>query len=68
MLLGGVTGREVEGHDWEAILGAVGWLTHATVLGQTAHRLGVVVMVGASVWGACALAAEWRRGTRRSGA
>ena len=59
VLLGGFTGREVEGHDWEAILGALGWLDHASVLGQTAHVLGVVVMVGASIWGALVLAAEW---------
>ena len=26
VLLGGHTGAEVEGHDWEAILGALGWL------------------------------------------
>lgn len=66
VLLGGVTGRQVEGHDWEAILGALGWLTHAPVLGQTVHGLGVVVMVGASIWGAFALAAEWRRGAPRA--
>ncbi|TDI25890.1 MAG: hypothetical protein E2P06_03755 [Acidobacteria bacterium] len=66
VLLGGLTGREVEGHDWEAILGALGWLTHAPVLGQTVHGLGVVVMVGASIWGAFALAAEWRRGAPRA--
>ena len=50
VLLGGFTGREVEGHDWEAILGALGWLNHASVLGKTVHGLGVVVMVGASIW------------------
>ena len=66
VLLGGFTGREVEGHDWEAILGALGWLTHASLLRKTAHGLGVAVMVGASVWGAGALAAEWQRSTRRS--
>ncbi len=68
VLLGGFTGREVEGHDWEAILGALGWLNHAPVLGQTVHGLGVVVMVGASIWGARALAVEWRRGTGSSAA
>lgn len=66
VLLGGFTGREVEGHDWEAILGALGWLDRASGLGQTAHGLGVVVMVGACIWGAYALAAEWRPGTRRA--
>ena len=66
VLLGGFTGREVDGHDWEAILGALGWLDHAPVLGQTAHGLGVVIMAGVAIWGAIALAAEWRRGTRNA--
>ena len=68
VLLGGYTGREVEGHDWEAILGALGWLNHAILLGQTAHGLGVVVMVGALIWGGRVLAAEWRRSTWGSAA
>jgi len=69
---GGVLGQigrpieQVSMDDWEAILGALGWLTHAPVLGQTVHGLGVVVMVGASIWGAFALAAEWRRGAPRA--
>ena len=59
MLLGGATGREVEGHDWEAILRAVGWLDYDRLLGQTTHVLGVAVIVGALVWGARRLRAGW---------
>lgn len=59
MLLGGVTGREVEGHDWEAILRALGWLEYDRLLGQTAHGLGVAVMIGALVWGARQIRAGW---------
>ena len=66
VLLGGFTGREVEGHDWEAILGELGWLDHAVTLGRTAHGVGAVVMVGALVWGAGALRAEWQGGPRRA--
>ena len=55
VLLGGFTGREVEGHDWEAILGALGWLQYDQILGRSAHWLGVLVMVGALVWAARSL-------------
>ena len=33
-LLGGFTGAEVEGHDWEYLLGTFGWLHHDLVLGR----------------------------------
>lgn len=46
-LLGGATGAEVEGHDWEAILSALGWLRHDHSLAAAAHGLGVAMMVGA---------------------
>ena len=47
VLLGGHTGAEVEGHDWEAILTSLGWLGYDRTLGYTAHWVGVVTMVGA---------------------
>jgi len=46
-LLGGATGAEVEGHDWEAILTMLGWLHHDRALAAGAHGLGVVAMLGA---------------------
>ena len=52
VLLGGHTGAEVEGHDWEAILGALGWLPYDVILGRACHRAGVVIMCGAVAWGA----------------
>ena len=53
VLLGGYTGAEVEGHDWEAILGTLGLLHRDRQLGMTAHMVGSTVM-------ACALArATW---------
>jgi hypothetical protein len=58
VLLGGFTGAEVEGHDWEAILAALGWLHRDRQLGMAAHLAGTATMV-------CALvAAAWltRRG------
>jgi hypothetical protein len=44
-LLGGATGAEVEGHDWEAILQALGWLHRDRQLGMFAHVIGSVTMV-----------------------
>jgi hypothetical protein len=50
VLLGGKTGAEVEGHDWEYLLTAMGWLHLDTRLGRGAQVLGTLVMVGALVW------------------
>jgi len=47
VLLGGRTGAEVEGHDWEAILTSLGWLRFDRTLGYTAHCLGTLTMVSA---------------------
>lgn len=49
VLLGGKTGAEVEGHDWEAILGTVGWLHRDRQLGMAAHVTGSVVMIASLI-------------------
>src|SRR5215471_3458083 len=54
VLLGGHTGAEVEGHDWEFILSELGWLHRDVALGLAAHRLGLVTMLAALGWGAFA--------------
>jgi hypothetical protein len=59
MLLGGHTGAEVEGHDWEAILGALGWLEHDVLLGGLCHKTGVLVMIAAIAWAAWILRAQY---------
>jgi len=51
-LLGGRTGAEVEGHDWEYLLTATGLLHRDVMLGQAARVLGTVVMVAAIIWSA----------------
>ncbi len=56
VLLGGRTGAEVEGHDWEYLLTQLGWLHLDRTLGLAAHRVGLVMMVGALVWGAICVA------------
>jgi hypothetical protein len=55
VLLGGRTGAEVEGHDWEYILGELGWLHLDAPLGRAAHRAGLLIMCMALAWGAMAL-------------
>jgi hypothetical protein len=67
VLLGGRTGAEVEGHDWEFILQAMGWLHLDRTLGLAAHRLGVLVMVGALVWAGVVLVAQRRAGADGEG-
>lgn len=56
VLLGGKTGAEVEGHDWEYLLTELGWLRFDRTLGVGAHRLGLMTMAGALIWGAIYLA------------
>ena len=51
VLLGGRTGAEVEGHDWEFILGRLGLLTHDHRIAWALHLAGAVLMLGALVWG-----------------
>ena len=51
VLLGGKTGAEVEGHDWEYLLTQLGWLHLDRTLGLAAWRIGLLMMFGALVWG-----------------
>jgi hypothetical protein len=47
VLIGGRTGAEVEGHDWEFILTELGWLHLDRTLGAGVYRAGLVTMIGA---------------------
>jgi len=58
VLLGGRTGAEVEGHDWEAILSALGWLRYDILLGRLANLVGIVLMIIALAWGASVVARQ----------
>jgi hypothetical protein len=44
-LLGGQTGAEVTGHDWEALLDRMGWLYLDHTLGMSAHIAGSTLMI-----------------------
>jgi hypothetical protein len=49
-LLGGATGAEVEGHDWEYLLTTLGWLHRDLTLGRGTHLAGTILMVAALAW------------------
>jgi len=51
MLLGGPA-SEVEGHDWEAILAALGWLHLDHSLARLSWFCGAALMIGALIWAA----------------
>lgn len=58
MLLGGVTGSEVEDyHDWEGILSRLGMMQYDHALARLALGVGVIIMLGAVCWGGWLL---WR--------
>jgi len=48
----------VEGHDWEAILSALGWLRYDILLGRLANLVGIVLMIIALAWGASVVARQ----------
>lgn len=50
VLLGGRTGAEVEGHDWEAILRTLGWLRYDVLLGRLANLAGILLMLVGLAW------------------
>src|SRR6187455_2214097 len=47
VLLGGFTGAEVEGHDWEYLLTTIGWLRYDVTLGRASQAMGALTMTGA---------------------
>ncbi len=60
VLLGGHTGAEVEGHDWEYLLQTLGWLHRDIALGRASFALGALLMVAALGWGAAVLVRQYR--------
>ncbi len=64
MLLGGVTGSEVEEyHDWEIILTRLGLMQYDHVIARISFGCGVLLMLTALVWGGWVLYRRYR--TRR---
>jgi hypothetical protein len=56
VLLGGHTGAEVEGPDWERILGLTGLSLYDHRIAWTVHAIGAMMMVAGLVWGAVLVA------------
>jgi hypothetical protein len=50
MLIGGKTGAEVEGHDWEFLLNTLGVSHFAHPIGYATHAIGILIMVAALVY------------------
>ena len=51
ILLGGVTGRDVDNyHDWEYILRKLGWLKYDHLLANAAFNIGIFLMIITFVW------------------
>ncbi|MBU0552000.1 zinc ribbon domain-containing protein [Myxococcota bacterium] len=61
MLLGGGTGKEIEGHDWEYLLGKLGLLRYDRVLAYAAHYIGAALILLALAWGGWMLYKQSRR-------
>lgn len=61
MLVGGVTGKEVaDYHDWEVLLGRLGWMQYDHVLARVFWCVGALVMIVSIAWGAYLLWQQWR--------
>jgi hypothetical protein len=60
VLLGGRTGAEVEGHDWEYLLRVLRLMTWDHALARLAHAAGILIMTAALVWAARELRRQYR--------
>jgi hypothetical protein len=58
VLLGGRTGAEVEGHDWEYLLNAMGVAHRDHTIAAAVQAAGVLAMIAALVWGAAIVWAQ----------
>ena len=61
LLLGGVTGKETDGHDWNNILTMLGWLEYDHRLAHLAYNIGIVLMLASFAWGGLLLLKQYRR-------
>ena len=67
MLLGGVTGSEVEDyHDWEGILSRLGMMQYDHILARVAFSLGFLVILSAVCWGGYILWREYQLREKRA--
>jgi hypothetical protein len=67
-LIGGSTGREVEGHDWEYLLTQLGWLHKDVYLSRWVLRSGRWLMAFGLIWAAMVLVTQIRSRPTDTGA
>lgn len=61
LLLGGVTGKETDGHDWNNILTMLGLLEWDHRLAHIAYNFGILLMLASFLWGGIVLLRHYRR-------
>jgi ribosomal protein L40E len=61
MLLGGVTGKETDGHDWNNILTMLDLLAWDHPLAHLTYNLGILLMLASFLWGGTLLVHHYRR-------
>jgi hypothetical protein len=61
MLIGGVTGKETDGHDWNNILTMLGLLEWDHRLAHLTYNVGVLLMLASFLWGGALLRRHYRR-------
>lgn len=61
MLLGGVTGKETDGHDWNNLLTMTGLLQWDHRLAHLTYNIGILLMLASFAWGGVILARHYQR-------
>ncbi len=64
MLIGGVTGKETDGHDWNNILSMLGLLEWDHRLAHLTYNIGILLMLASCLWGGLVLLRHHRRLSR----
>ncbi|OQW35202.1 MAG: hypothetical protein A4E19_16650 [Nitrospira sp. SG-bin1] len=64
MLIGGVTGKETDGHDWNNILTMLDLLEWDHRLAHFIYSVGILLMLGSFLWGGTILLRHYRRLSR----
>lgn len=61
MLIGGVTGKETDGHDWNNILTMLDILEWDHRLAHLTYNVGILLMLASIVWGSIIILRHYRR-------
>ncbi len=61
ILIGGVTGREVDGHDWQNILGTLGWRQYDHVIANISYTIGIILIIISFIWGGYVLYLQFKK-------